>query len=233
MEETNFDPEAEIKRKITILLADDHPLLRKALRLVLEEQADFEVIAEVDDGEEAVTQTTKLLPDLVIMDIGMPKLNGIEATRRIKAKCPQVAILVLTVYDDSEHIWSIIEAGASSYLTKSVFGDNVVNAVRSASSGDTVLSKSILKQVIKHDIRHAIKPLPMEYGDKITPRELQILKEAARGTSNMEIAQILGLSLPTVKGYMAEIFQKLSANSRTNAVITALRIGILSLEDLG
>ncbi|GAI58769.1 unnamed protein product, partial [marine sediment metagenome] len=132
--------------KITIMLADDHPLLRQALADILNKQADFEIIAEAGDGEEAVKLATELVPDVVIMDISMPKLNGLEATRQIKARCPNVAILVLTVHSDSEHILGILEAGAAGYLTKSVFGKEVINAVRGVASGETVLSAPILQQ---------------------------------------------------------------------------------------
>jgi len=116
--------------KVKIMLADDHPLLRQALRNVLEKQADFEVVAEASNGEEAVNLAVKLQPNVVIMDISMPKLTGLDATRQIKTKCPQTGILVLTVHDDSEHVLSILEAGASGYMTKSVFGEEVIRAVQ-------------------------------------------------------------------------------------------------------
>jgi NarL family two-component system response regulator LiaR len=219
-------------RVVTIMLADDHPLLRQALRSVLEKESDFEIIAEVDDGEEAVRLTTELIPNVVIMDISMPKLNGLEATRQIKAACPNVAILVLTVHDDSEHILGILEAGAAGYLTKSVFGEEVIHAVRGVVAGETVLSPSISQQVIRHALRHITKPVFLDAGEKITSRELEILGMAARGMSNKDIAQRLDLSLRTVKGYLAEIFAKLNVGSRTEAVITALRVGILTLDDL-
>jgi NarL family two-component system response regulator LiaR len=219
-------------KKITIMLADDHPLLRQALRDVLEKQPDFEIIAEVGDGVEAVELATKLVPNVVIMDISMPELNGLEATRQIKAQCPQIAVLVLTIHDSSEHILSILEAGAAGYLTKSVFGDEVVHAVRGVVSGDTVLSPSISQQIIKHALQHITKPINLEAGEKLTVREMQILKLASRGLSNKDIAAELDLSLRTVKSYFTDIFSKLDVSNRTEAVITALRSGFLVIDNL-
>jgi len=229
---SGFDLNRERPDNITIMLADDHPLLRQALRSVLDKQADFKIIAEANDGEEAVRLAVELVPNVVIMDIGMPKLNGLEATRQIKAKCPSIAILVLTVYDDSEHILSILEAGAAGYLTKRVFGDEVIHAVRGVAAGETVLSASVSQQIIKYAVRHIAKPLQVDAVEKITGRELEILRLAATGMSNKDIAQKLDLSERTVKGYLAEIFSKLNVGSRTEAVITALRSGVLTLDDI-
>ena len=230
---SEFDLNRDQANNITIMLADDHPLLRQALRNVLETQTDFKIIAEASDGEEAVRRAVELVPNVVIMDISMPKLNGLEATQQIKAKCPSIAILVLTVHDDSEHILSILEAGAAGYLTKSVFGEEVIHAVRGVVAGEAVLSASISQQIIKYALRHVVtKRLPLDTVERITARELEILRLAAMGMSNKDIAQKLDLSERTVKGYLAEIFSKLNVSSRTEAVITALRSGALTLDDL-
>jgi NarL family two-component system response regulator LiaR len=218
--------------KARIILVDDHPLLREALRNVLEKQHDFEVIAEASDGEEAVKLATKLIPDVVIMDISMPKLSGLEATRQIKAKRPTITILVLTVHSDNEHILSILQAGAGGYLTKSVYGAEVVNAVRALVHGETVLSPSVSQQIIKYASQHITKPLSLDTGDKLTNRELEILRLVAKGISNKDIALRLGLSLRTVKGYLVDLFLKLNVASRTEAAIVSLRKGILTLNDL-
>jgi len=219
-------------QKTRIMLADDHPLLRQALRDVLEKQPDFEVIAEAGDGEEAVKLATKLVPDVVIMDISMPNLNGLEATKRIKASRPAIAVLVLTVHSDSEHILSILQAGAGGYLTKSVYGDEVINAVRALLCGETVLSQSVSQQIFKYAFQHAIKPKRLDVGNKLSARELEVLNLAAKGISNKDIALRLGLSLRTVKGYLVDLFLKLNVASRTEAVIVGLRKGILTLNDL-
>ena len=212
------------------MLVDDHPLVRKALRDVLEKQADFEIVAEAGDGEEAVKIATELVPDVVLMDITMPKLNGIEATRQIKAKCSNIAVLVLTVHDDSEHILGILEAGAAGYLTKRVFGEEVIHAIHSVVAGETVLSAEIFQQILKHAMRYATKPITIAVGEKLTVREIEILNWAAKGKSNKDIAAELNLSQATIKSYLSDIFTKLEVASRTEAVIIGLRAGILTLE---
>jgi len=221
----------EHSKKLKIMVADDHPLLRQALRNVLEKHDDFEVIAEAGDGEEAIRLATELRPEILIMDISMPNISGLEATRQIKKKCPSIAIIALTVYDDSEHILGILEAGAAGYLTKSVFGDEVAYAIRSVAAGETVLSPAVSRQVIKHAAKYVAKPLRLDSGEKLTSREQELLKLAALGLSNKGIAARLELSLRTVKSYMTEIFSKLRVGSRTEAVILALRAGIIDIHD--
>ena len=218
--------------KITVILADDHPLMRKAIKGVLDEQDDIDIVAEAGDGEEAVRLATELVPDAVVMDISMPKLNGLEATRLIKEKCPDIAILVLTVHSDNEHVFRIFEAGATGYLTKSAFGNEVAQALRTVVAGDSVLSPPILKQILKHAHKYALKPLGSDVGEKLTNRESDIFRLAARGMSNKDIASQLGISLRTVKGYLGNIFSKLEVSSRTEAVIAGFRSGIITLEDI-
>ena len=186
--------------KIRIILADDHPLLRKALKSTLEEQADFEVIAEAKDGEEVVDAAMKLVPDVLIMDISMPKLNGLEATKIIKANCPTIAILVLTIHNDNEHIIGILQAGAGGYLTKSVDDMEVVNAIRALASGETVLSPEVSKQILKYACQYMAKPVNLDTNNKLSVRELEILRLMAKGIINKDIALRLGLSMCTVKG---------------------------------
>ena len=218
-------------QKITVMLADDHPLLRQALRHVLEEEDDFQIIAEAGDGEEAIRIATELLPDVVIMDISMPKMNGIEATRQIKEKCPRIAVLVLTVYDDNEHVLGILEAGAAGYLVKTIFGDTVAHAVRGIIAGESVLSPTVLHQITKNALLREQK-IDIGTGEKMAGRELEILRLAAHGMSNKAIAIQLNISLRTVKGYLQNIFSKLHVASRTEAVITSIRNNILTLDDL-
>jgi len=215
-----------------IILADDHPLLRQALRDVLEKQPDFVVIAEASDGEEAVKLATELIPDVVIMDISMPKLNGLEATKQIKERCPSIGILVLTVHSDSEHILSILLAGAGGYLTKSVYGDEVIHAIRALVSGEIVLSSEVSQQIFKYAFQHATKPIRLDVGNTLSSRELEVLSLAAKGISNKDIALRLNLSLRTVKEYLAGLFLKLNVASRTEAVIVGLRRGIITLVNL-
>lgn len=218
--------------QISIILADDHPLLRKALKDVLDEESDLNVIAEACDGEEAVKLALELIPDVVIMDINMPKLDGLEAIRQIKAKNPGIIIMALTVHTEDEYILEILQAGAAGYLVKSVYGKEVVQAIRAVASGDMVLSPAIGKNLLKHAAKFPIRAVPLSTGEKLSIRELEILKLTAQGKGNQEIADILSLNLRTVKGYLTEIFSKLNVSSRTEAVITALRIGIITNDDI-
>lgn len=216
----------------TILLADDHPLLRKALRDILEKESDFEIVGEAGDGEQAVSLARQLLPDMVIMDISMPNLDGLEATRQIKASNPSIMVLALTVHTDDESVLEILQAGAAGYLVKNLVTDEVVRSIRAVLAGEMVLSPSIGKLLLKYAARYPTRPLPLGTGEKLSTRELEVLKLTARGMSNKDIAQALGINLRTVKGHQADIFSKLGVASRTEAVITGLRAGILSLDDL-
>jgi NarL family two-component system response regulator LiaR len=215
-----------------IILADDHPLMRHALRDVIEKQPDFKVIAEAIDGEEAVKLATELIPDVVIMDISMPNLNGLEATKQIKAKCPTVAVLVLTIHTDNEHILKILQAGANGYLTKDVRGNEVVHAIRALVAGEMVLSASVSGGIIKYASKYSVEPVSLESGEKITARELEILRLLAKGASNKEIAARLNLSLRTVKSYLVNLFLKLNVTSRMEAVAASMKKNILDIQDL-
>lgn len=222
----------EKKGKTTILLADDHPLFRQSIRSVLDKEQDFQVVGEAADGEEAVRLAKELQPDIVLMDITMPKLDGLEATRQIKAAHPEIAVLVLTIHSDDQHIIGILEAGAAGYLTKSVFGEEIVQSVRGVVTGEMVLSPSIGQRLLKQAARYPTKDVPLQAGERLSKRELEIIKLAARGMNNKSIAANLGLSLRTVKGHLANIFSKLNVGSRTEAVIAGLQQGFLSIDDI-
>jgi DNA-binding NarL/FixJ family response regulator len=224
---------AQAPQKTTILLADDHPLFRRALRNMLEEQADFEIVAEASNGEEAVSLAIELTPNVVIMDISMPVLNGLEATEKIKARNSDIIILVLTVHEDFEHIIGILESGAAGYLSKSADEEEIVNAIRSVVAGETVLSTKIFRHLLKQMIKYPIKPVPLDTPDVLSKREVEIFKLVAKGLSNKDIGLVLNLSISTIKGHMVGIFSKLGVASRTEAVITGLRSRILTLDDLG
>jgi DNA-binding NarL/FixJ family response regulator len=219
------------KNKTGILIADDHPLFRQSLMTVLKNEPDFEVVGEASNGVEAVKMTEELSPDIVLMDITMPGLDGLEATRQIKAEHPEIAVLVLTIHEDEQHAVDILEAGAAGYLTKSVFGEDIVHSIRGVVSGEMVLSPSVGKQLLKLADRYPRKPASLPAGEKLSTRELQILKLAARGMSNKAIAVELGFTLRTVKRNLDNIFSKLHVSSRTEAVVTGLRAGFLSIDD--
>ena len=216
----------------TVILVDDHPVVRNSLKYELEKETDFKVIAEADDGEEAVKLVTKLNPDLVVMDIGLPKLNGIEATRQIKTVCFDTIVLVLTIFDDIEHILGILESGADGYLTKNVLVEDIIKSMRSAVAGEVVLSPQVFKQVLKYSLRHVTKSMKLDTGVKLTIRELEVIRLVARGMSNKQIAEDLNLGTRTVKSHLVDIFHKLDVFSRTEAVIIALRVGLLKIDDL-
>jgi DNA-binding NarL/FixJ family response regulator len=218
---------------IRVVLADDHPIVRTALRNELAKETDFKVVAEAGDGEEAVRLVAELHPDIVVMDIGMPKLNGIEATRQVKATASNTIVLVLTVYDDIEHVLGILESGADGYLIKSVAVDEIIQSMRLIVSGETVLSPQVFHRVLKYALRNVTKPLPINIEVKLSSRELAVLRLVARGMSNKEIAAELNISSRTVKSHMVDIFYKLNLSSRIEAVIVGLRSGLLKQEDLG
>ena len=190
------------------------------------------VIGESTDGMETITLASRLKPDVIIMDIQMPRASGIEATKQIKEISPDTIILVLTIYDDNEHVLRILEAGATGYLTKSVIGREIPNAIRAVMNGDSILTEEIMKKLLNYALRYPTKAVTLDFGDKLSEREMEILNLAARGASNKTIAAELDLSLNTVKKYMMTIFSKLQAKSRTEAVINAHQAGLLSIENL-
>jgi len=215
-----------------IVLADDHPLLRKALKDLLEKENSFEIVGEANDGEEAVRLAAEITPHVVIMDISMPNLDGLQATQQIKARYPDIAVLVLTVHTDDECILEILKAGAAGYLIKSAFGEEVIHAVRAVATGDMVLSAPIGQRLLKQAARFPTRPVLLEAGEKLSTRELEVLKLTARGLSNKDVASALDIKLRTVKGHLADIFSKLRVASRTEAVIAGLQAGFLSLDDI-
>jgi DNA-binding NarL/FixJ family response regulator len=219
------------KKKIRIVLADDHPLMRQAIRMWIEKQQDLEVQAEASDGKELIDIATKLHPDIVVMDISMPKVNGLEATRQIMSKCPGTEVLVLTVHMDSQHVNGMLQAGASGYLTKNASGEQIVHAIRAVASGENILSPNLLYDAVE-DFLDNTKAVSIDKSNEFTPRELYILKLVSKGMNNKEIATELGLSLRGVKAKLTTIFIKLGARSRTEAICISLKSGILSVSDL-
>lgn len=229
----NENVEGQEARRITILIVDDHPFVRQALRILLGAEPDMQIIGEASNGVEAVAMASELKPDVVIMDIGMPLLNGLEATRRIKKNCPGIAILVLTVFADNQHVLGILQAGAAGYLTKEVFGENVIKGIRAIRAGEAVLTPSILQQIITSMPAQKARKDPQAVPKNLTARDLQILKLIARGMCNKEIASEVSITVTTVKANLTAIFNKLGVSSRTEAVVTGLKSEILTIEDLG
>ncbi|MBN1189199.1 MAG: response regulator transcription factor [Dehalococcoidales bacterium] len=220
------------KNVITVLLVDDHPLVRSALKNLIETQDDMKVVAEANTGEEAIEMAARLQPDVIIMDIGMPGINGLEATKQIKLRNPNIAILVLTVYTDNEHIFGILKAGAAGYLTKMAVGNDVIKAIQAIYAGETVLTPSVLQQILSSVTSEPVKTVPSYNSSDLTSREVFVLKLAAKGLSNKSIAAELNLSEYTVKSYLATTFSKIRVSSRTEAVMVGLKAGFISLSDL-
>ena len=218
--------------KIRILLADDHALVREGTKELLEREDDLEVVAEAGDGKTAVQLATKQRPDVVIMDFAMPKLNGIEATRQIKAIDPSIAVLVLTAYDNEQYIFAFLEAGAAGYLLKDAHIDELIKAIRAVHAGESILHPAIARKVINRFARPAEKYGKEAALNQLTKRELEVLKLAAKGMSNREIALDLSISVRTVQTHLSNIFTKIGVGSRIEAVIYGLRQGWFTLEDL-
>jgi len=225
------DQREEAVGKIRILLADDHAVVRQGTRELLAREADLEVVAEAGDGEEAVRLALVHAPDVAVMDIAMPKLNGIEATRQIKATNPRISVLALSAYDDDQYIFALLEAGAAGYLLKNVSADELVKAIRAVAAGEAVLHPAIARRVVNRFAPSAGAQPAADALDQLTEREVEVLKLAARGLKNQEIAHELSLSVRTVQTHLSNIFSKMAVGSRTEAVLEALRRGWISLQD--
>jgi two-component system, NarL family, response regulator LiaR len=221
----------EVVGVIRILLADDHVLVRQGTRELLEREEGLKVVAEAGDGEEAVRLSCEHSPDVALMDIAMPVLNGIEATRRIKAAVPRVSVLVLSAYDDDQYVFALLEAGAAGFLLKNVGADALVSAIRAVASGEAVLHPSIARKVVARFARPGAGQAEGNPLDQLTDRELEVLRLAARGLKNQEIANELSLSVRTVQTHLSNIFGKMGVGSRTEAVLEALKRGWLTLEE--
>jgi two-component system, NarL family, response regulator LiaR len=218
--------------KIRILIADDHTVVREGTRQILEQEPDLEVVAEAADGEEAIQLTGSTHPDVILMDVAMPKVDGIAATTQIKALYPKTAILVLSAFDDDQFVFSLLEAGAAGYLLKSVRGRELVEAIRAVHAGESVLHPSVARKVLNHFVPNSSKSTKEKPPEVLSERELEVLRMACKGLSNQEIADKFSLSLRTVQAHFSHIFNKLQVSSRTEAVVRAIKEGWVTLDDL-
>lgn len=226
------DETAEVQdhpTKLRLLVAEDHALVREGTRNILNAEPDMEVVAEAADGEEAVSLATALKPDVALLDIEMPKVDGIEAARKIRAASPFTAVLAVTAYDDDAYIVGVLEAGAAGYVLKNAPSTALLEAVRAAAAGEAVLSPDMQRRVIGILARRG-------KGDNATAqlseRELEVLRLAAQGLANKEIAGTLQLSPRTVQSHLRHVMNKLGVSSRVEAVVLAIRAGWIHPDEL-
>ncbi len=217
-------------KKINILIADDHPAFREGLACLLRDESDFAVVSVAGDGEEAVESAKRLRPDVAIMDISMPKLNGIGAALQIRTMCPSTAVLILSAYSYQSYTLEVLRAGALGYLPKNTPLNKLFNAIRMVHSGEAVFNLKAIDKVLARFSPGRIEE--RKYPHELHTREVQVLKQVAKGISNKGIAGQLGISERTVQTHLVNIFNKLHVNSRTEAVLCSLKEGWLSPEDL-
>jgi DNA-binding NarL/FixJ family response regulator len=218
-----------MSERIRVILADDHALVRQGIRQFLEEADDIAVVAEAGDGDEAVRLVEQHRPDVAILDVQMPKMTGIGATRQIKDRFPDTRVLSLTAYDEDPYVFALLQAGADGYILKSADADALLEAVRKIHRGEPALSPEVTEKVL----RQLKKGGPAQASDQVEPltaREIEVLRLAAQGLTNRAIGHALGISDRTVQGHLANIYGKLNVASRTEAVTEALKRGWIVLE---
>ena len=216
-------------QKIRVLIVDDHTILRDGISALLALAADIEVIGEAENGREAIDRARQLAPDVVLMDIAMPAMDGLEATRRIHKEFPQMKVLTLTQYDDREHLLSLLEAGAEGFISKTAASSELASAIRSVYQGDSFLSPSVAKLLLKHYRQGARAGRGQDPYDQLTDREREVLKLLAEGHTSREIADTLVISPKTVEGHRTNVMAKLDIHNRTDLVKYALRKGIITI----
>ena len=208
--------------RIRIVIADDHPVVRTGLEGMLAAQPDFDIIGEADDGAQAIALSAQLKPDLILMDLRMPKVDGVEAIKRIKQQQPEANILVLTTYDSDADILRAVEAGATGYLLKDAPRETLFQAVRNAARGESVLAPAVAARLMTR--------MRSPAQESLSAREIEVLTLVSRGKNNREVGKALHISVATVKTHLIHIYGKLNVNDRTAAVTVALERGILSLD---
>jgi len=213
--------------QIRIVLADDHTIIRSGLRLLLEQQADFKVVAEGEDGRQAVQLVAKHHPDVVILDIGMPQLNGIEATRQIVAQEGHPNVVILSMHSDESYVLRALKAGARAYILKNAAEADLIRAVRAVSEGKSFFSPVISKMLLEDYVRQVREKEVEDSYDLLTPREREILQLLAEGKTNKEVASVLGLSPHTIETHRGNILEKLHLHSAAELILYAVRKGII------
>jgi two-component system, NarL family, response regulator NreC len=214
-----------------VVLVDDHPIMRAGIRLLLENESDIEIIGEADNGMKAVEMACSLKPEIVIMDISMPDLDGFEATRRIMQRCPDIRVLVLTMYDSEEHFFEILKAGAVGYVPKKAAPTELIAALRSVHAGGVFIYPTVAKSLVNDYLRRSDVSSDQESMGGLTDRERQVLRMIAEGKSNKDIADSLVLSVKTVERHRANIMEKLGLHNRTALVKYAIRKGLVDVQE--
>ncbi len=212
--------------KIKVLIVDDHALLREGIRSLLASHDDIEVVGEAANGSEAIEKVREVDPDVILMDIAMPIMDGLEATRRIRKQNPKIKIIILTQYDRKDYVLSSIKSGAAGFIPKNVIISELVSAIRTAYSGDAFLHPSVAKMVIEDYLRQ-VEPSPY---DRLTDREREVLKLVAEGLTNQEIADLLSVSVKTVLGHRTSLMEKLGIHNRTELIKYAIRKGLIVVD---
>lgn len=213
--------------KIRVLLAEDHTIVRQGLCSILDGHDDFEIVGEAGDGREAVEKAQQLKPDVVLMDLSMPLLSGLEATRQIRSQCPEIEVLVLTMHADEEYVFRILQAGASGYLLKQSAVAELVTAIRAVYRGESYLCPTISRKLIDEYVRHARDQSEADPYEQLTDREREILHLIAEGHSTQEIADLLFISPKTVRGHRSHLTEKLDLYSNAELTRYAIRKGLV------
>ncbi len=216
--------------EITLILADDHTMVRSGLRMLLETQSDMRIVGEAENGAEAVGLVMSLKPDVVLMDVQMPDMNGIEAAREIKKMMPETAVLALTIYEDDQYFFEMLKAGASGYVPKRAAPDDLVNAIRTVARGDVFLFPTLATRLVQDFINRQDTDTP-PLSDEITTREQEVLTLIGEGLTNAAIGEQLGISVKTVDRHRENIMHKLNMHNRVELVKYAIRVGLIDLEE--
>ena len=212
---------------IRLLLVDDHAVVRLGMRMLFESEPDMEIVAEAENARDALAAVTEYQPDVVLMDIGLPDISGIEATRRIKAQSPNTAIVALTIHEDQEYFFKMLEAGASGYVPKRAAPEELITAIRAAAANEVYLYPSLAKYLVKDYLSQQSPAIAYDSLNELTPREQEVLAQLADGATNTEIAQELVISPKTVARHRENIMRKLNMHTRTELVKYAIRKGII------